>query len=305
MEKTYTIEESKKIADRIRLRVFDHVLKNNGGYLSQASSSAEMFSALYTQILKLNKSTAPMVPEPFESVPTKDYYRNGSEYNGKRTPDSDLFVFSPSHYGLVLYSTLIEVGRLGKEGLEQFNKDGSVVELIAAEHSPGCETTTGSLAQGISQAAGMAMGRRLKGETGKVWVFMTDGEFAEGQVWEAIMVMANYKLDNIAVIVDANGQQCDGIMSDIMDQQNMVDKLSAFGAEVVSVDGNDLEQVVEASRVDRDGKPLFIWCNTDPMHKVPIMKERFPKIHTIKFTEGIEEKQRYQQAFEELKKEVQ
>jgi transketolase len=305
MKKSYTIEESKKIADKIRLRVFDHVLKNNGGYLSQACSSAEMFSALYTQILNLNESTAPMIPEPFVSVPTKSYYRNGSEYNGPRTSDSDLFVFSPSHYGLVLYSALIEVGRMSPEGLEQFNKDGSVVELISAEHSPGCETTTGSLAQGISQAAGMAMGRKLKKETGNVWVFMTDGEFAEGQVWESIMVMAHYKQDNVAVIVDVNGQQCDGVMKDVMDQGELEAKLNAFGAKAVVVDGNDLEAIVDASKTPRDGKPLFILCKTDPMRKVPIMKDRFPKIHTIKFTSGVEDKERYQKAFEEMKKDVQ
>lgn len=305
MKKTYTIEESKKIADKIRLRVFDHVLKNNGGYLSQACSSAEIFSALYTQIMNLNESAAPMVPEPFVSVPTTEYYRNGSAYNGKRTPESDLFVFSPSHYGLVLYSALIEVERMSPEGLEQFNKDGSTVELIAAEHSPGCETTTGSLAQGISQAAGMALGRRLKKETGKVWVFMTDGEFAEGQVWEAIMVMSHYKLDNMAVLVDVNGQQCDGVMKEVMDQGDVAAKLEAFGAKVVTVSGNDLEAIIEASKVDREGKPLFILCNTDPMYKVPIMKKRFPKIHTIKFTDGIEEKEEYQKAYNKLAKEVQ
>ena len=304
MGKKYTIEESKKIADKIRLRVFEHVLKNNGGYLSQGTSSAEIFSALYTQIMNLNESEAPMIPEPFKSVPNKEYYRNGSEYNGKRTADSDVFVFSPSHYGLVLYSTLIEVGRMAAEGLEQFNKDGSVVELIAAEHSPGCETTTGSLAQGISQAGGIALGRRLKNETGKVWVFMSDGEFSEGQVWEAIMVMVNYKLDNIGVLVDINGQQCDGVMCDVMDQLDLEKKIEAFGAKVVTVDGHDIEQIVKASKIDRQDKPLFILCSTDPMYKIPIMKERYPKIHTIKFTDSIEEKQRYQKAFEELRKEV-
>ncbi|MBN2858763.1 MAG: transketolase [Sphaerochaetaceae bacterium] len=304
MRQSYTIEESQNIADRIRLRVFDHVLKNNGGYLSQACSSAEIFSALYTQIMNLNESAAPMVPEPFVSVPTPDYYRNGADYNGKRTPDSDLFIFSPSHYGLVLYSTLIETGRMSPEGLEQFNTDGSTVELIAAEHSPGCETTTGSLAQGISQAAGMALGRRLKHESGGVWVFMTDGEFAEGQVWEAVMTMANYKMDSMAVIVDVNGQQCDGVMKDVMDQLDLKVKLEAFGALAVEVNGNDLEAIVEASRTERNGKPLFILCKTDPMYKVPVMKERFPKIHTIKFTSGAEEKDMYTRSFEAMKKEV-
>lgn len=193
---------------------------------------------------------------------------------------------------------------MSPKGLEQFNTDGSTVELIAAEHSPGCETTTGSLAQGISQAAGMAMGRRLKKESGGVWVFMTDGEFAEGQVWEAIMVMANYKLDNMAIIVDVNGQQCDGVMADIMDQRDLKSKLESFGAKALRVNGNNLEDIVAAAQVEREGKPLFILCETDPMHKIPIMQDRFPKIHTIKFTSGIKDKERYQRAYEALKKEV-
>jgi len=97
-----------------------------------------------------------------------------------------------------------------EKGLEQFNRDGSTVEMIGGEHSPGMEVMSGSLGQGLSQAAGIAMARRLKGETGRVWVFMSDGEFQIGQTWEAIQTISFYKLDNICVYVDVNGYQCDG-----------------------------------------------------------------------------------------------
>jgi transketolase len=143
-------EDTRAVADRIRVRVLDHVLSHNGGYMSQALSSAEIFAMLYTRILRLGPSTAPMIPQPFAGVPGADNpdFFNGGAYNGPKTPEYDRFIFSPAHYALVLYTTLIEVGRLAENGLDQFDKDGSTVEMIGAEHSPGVETTTGSLAQG-------------------------------------------------------------------------------------------------------------------------------------------------------------
>ncbi len=120
------------------------------------------------------------------------------------------------HYALVLYAVLIETGRLGAEALEQFNRDGSTMELIGAEHSPGHEVTAGSLGQALSQAGGIALARRLRGDSGRVWVFMSDGELQEGQTWEAFQALAHYRLDNLGVVLDANGQQCDGRMSEVM-----------------------------------------------------------------------------------------
>ena len=111
---------------------------------------------------------------------------------------------------LVLYSTLIETGRLAPEALDSFNEDGSTVELIGAEHSPGHEVTAGSLGQAISQAGGIALARRLRGEPGRVWVFISDGELQEGQTWEAFAAFAFHRLHTIGVYVDVNGQQCDG-----------------------------------------------------------------------------------------------
>lgn len=102
-------------------------------------------------------------------------------------------------------------------GLAQFNQDGSTVEMIGAEHSPGMEFTTGSLAQGLSQAAGVALARKLRGESGRCWVYMSDGEFQEGQTWETFEVLAAYKLGNVGIYVDVNGQQCDGRMEDVLD----------------------------------------------------------------------------------------
>ena len=171
------------MAEDIRFRVFEHVMANNGGYLSQACSASELLATLYT-VANLAPLATPKVPEPFTRVPGKGAaYLNGRDFHGEVGPDRDRIVVSPAHYALVVYAALIETGRLEASALDQFNKDGSTVEMIGAEHSPGFESTTGSLAQALSTAGGIALGRRLKGETGQVYVFMSDGEFQEGQTW--------------------------------------------------------------------------------------------------------------------------
>jgi len=234
--------ETQRIADRIRKRVFEYVMKNGGGYLSQACSAAEIFALLYNKVMNLGPSEAPLIPRDFMGVPGPDNlsFCDGSAYNGPKAPHLDRFIFSPAHYALVLYAALIEAGRLTEDGLSDFNRDGSTMEMIGAEHSPGVETTTGSLAQALSQAGGIALGRKLKGDTGRVWVLMTDGEFQEGQVWEAVATMAYYKVDNIGVYVDVNGQQCDGKMEDIMNIEPLSQKLNAFGARALDVGGHNL-----------------------------------------------------------------
>jgi transketolase len=274
--------------------------------MSQACSAAEMLSALYTQIMNLDKSEGAPIPEPFNGVPGPDNkgYVRGSVYNGKKAPDKDIFIFSPSHYGLVLYATLIETGRMDPAGLEQFNKDGSVVEMISAEHSPGVETTTGSLGQAISQAGGMALGRKLLGESGKVWVMMTDGEFQEGEIWEAVMTMAHYKLDNVGVYVDVNGQQCDGAMKDVMTIGDLRLKLESFGAKAVDVDGHNIEKLVKPAKEKPDGRPLFVLAKTNPVYKLCLMEERAPKLHYLRFTSD-DEKRKYEEAFKTMKEEIQ
>ncbi|MCC6804997.1 MAG: transketolase [Anaerolineae bacterium] len=287
-----------RAAQRIRLRVLDHTLKNNGGYLSQACSSAELFAALYLRIMKLGASQAPTIPPPFPGADNPHFF-NGSAYNGPQQPDLDRFIFSPAHYALVLYSTLIEVGRLAPEALEMFNQDGSTVEMIAAEHSPGVETTTGSLAQAISQAGGIALARRLRGDTGRVWVLMTDGEFQEGQVWEAFSTLAYYRLDNIGVYVDVNGQQCDGAMQSVMNIEPIAERLRSFGARVVEVDGHDPDALAAPAALPPDGRPLVVLARTNPCCGIDLLAERAPNLHYVRF-KSPDERERYQLTYQAL-----
>jgi len=152
---------AEQIAQGIRQRVLAHVLANNGGYLSQACSSAELLASLYGNVLNLAPTDGPLHPADFDAVPGPEAPRiSGGIFHGEPGPDLDRLIISPAHYALVVYAALIEAGRLDEAALDQFNKDGSTVEMIGAEHSPGFETTTGSLAQALSTAGGIALGRR-------------------------------------------------------------------------------------------------------------------------------------------------
>ncbi|MFH1777945.1 MAG: 1-deoxy-D-xylulose-5-phosphate synthase N-terminal domain-containing protein [Candidatus Omnitrophota bacterium] len=287
------LQEVYDVAFGIRRRVLEYTLKNNGGYLSQACSSAEIFAALYTRIMNLGTVKEPIVPGKFCGVPGKNIsaYQQGSFYNGQHLPEYDRFFLSPTHYSLVLYATLVETGRMHEAGLDEFNKDGSIVEMIGAEHSPGMEVMTGSLGQGISQAAGVAMARRLKKEKGKVWIFMSDGELQSGQVWEAVQTMCFYKLDNIGIYVDVNGFQCDGETSVVMNIEPLDEKFAVFGCKVVRVNGHDIKKLVKAAAVKRKNRPLVVICDTKPWQGIDRLKKRSPRFHYIRFTGENEHKE--------------
>jgi transketolase len=288
----------RRIADAVRRRVLAYTLKNNGGYLSQACSSAELLATLYLRVMQLGESTAPLVPRPFAGVPGPHNPAafTGADYNGPRAPGLDRFIFSPVHYALVLYALLIELGRLGPNGLDAFNQDGSTVELIGAEHSPGHEVTAGSLAQALSQAGGIALARKLRGEPGRVWVFMSDGEFQEGQTWEAFAALAHHKVGNLGVYIDANAQQCDGAMAEVMRIEPLAERLRAFGAEVHEVDGHDSDALAAAASGFGSGeRPLAVIARTDPCRGIELMRERTPKLHYLRFKSEAEFR-----AYEEL-----
>jgi transketolase len=277
--------EARKIARGIRLRVLEHTLTHNGGYLSQACSAAEILATLYHRVMKLGPSDAPMIPPPFPGVPseTNTAYFTGVAYNGPKSRELDRFFISPVHYALVLYAALVELKRMAPEGLAMFNRDGGTVEMIGAEHSPGHELTAGSLGQCLSQAGGIALARRLKGETGRVWVFMSDGEFQSGQTWEALQVLSFYHLDNIGIYVDVNGQQCDGRMTDVMEVQPLAAKLEAFGARVFEVDGHDIAALAAPAALAPNGQPLFVLARTNPCQGIPLLESRGPKLHYLRF----------------------
>jgi transketolase len=234
--------------------------------------------------MNLEPTAGALVPGPFRGVPSannKDYVP-GYYFNGAHKRYADRFILSPTHYSLVLYAALMEAGRLDENSMSQFNKDGSSLEQIGAEHSPGMEVMTGSLGQGLSQAVGMALARRVKGEPGKIWLLMSDGEFQIGMIWEAFQFMNHYKMDSIGIYVDVNRQQCDGTVNSVMQLGPLADKLKSFGACVITVDGHDIEALYAAAKTQHEGKPLVVLCNTDPMRGVPELMVNRGKLHYLR-----------------------
>ncbi len=289
-------EYTQRVANGIRRRVLDFTIRNNGGYLSQACSAAEILATLYTRVMRIGESCAPRIPPPFPGVPsrTNPNYFSGAAYNGPYKPELDRFFISPVHCALALYALLVELGRMDAQGLEMFNKDGSTVEMIGAEHSPGHELMAGSLGQALSQAAGIALARRLKGHTGRNWVFMSDGEFWIGQTWEAVETLVFYKLDTVGVYIDANGQSADGKIETVMEIGSIKDRLAAFGARVFEVDGHDVEALAAPAELPPDGRPLFVVARTNPCQGIPLLEERRPRLHYVRFKDEAE-KQRYRE----------
>lgn len=282
-------DEARRVAHGIRKQVLALTIERNGCYLSQALSSAEILAVLYSHVLKLGPSAGPMVPGPYEGVPGRGIdHGTGGAYNGLPSPDTDRFLISPAHYAVAIYAALVETGRMAPEGLDQFNVDGWSVEMIGAEHSPGFELTTGSFGQAISQAGGIAMGRRLKGETGNTVVFMSDGELEEGQTWEAVQALAFYKMDSVIVYVDVNGQQVDGLTADVMNIEPIDQRLLGFGASVSVVDGHDVDALANAMNDREPGKPHFVLCYTDTAKGIPLLDERKPKLHFVRFKDDAE-----------------
>jgi transketolase len=273
----YTTKQIETAATNIRKHILKIALDRGGCYLAQACSSAEILSSLYMGILDLNPSLGSMDALPFPGVPGPDNmdYPRGSLYHGEPQFDKDRFFISPAHYASVVYCALVECGRLSPSAIDKFNVDGWNMEMIGAEHSPGFECTAGSLGQTISIACGTAHARKLKGETGKVYVLLSDGEVQEGQVWEAMQAAYFYHLNNLVVYVDVNGQQ-------VEDMGALDERFRSFGATVVSVDGHNVEQLIAASKLPHAGGPLVVLCKTCGAHGIPLLERRLPYMHFVR-----------------------
>lgn len=290
------------IAAGIRRRVLKHSISNNGGYMSQACSAAEILASLYGEILNFSPVLEPIDPPPFMGVPQVGayVYKTGQQFHGIPGGQYDRLISSPAHYALVIYAALIETGRLSEHGLDHFNRDGSSVEMIGAEHSPGFETTTGSLAQALSQAGGIALARKIRNEIGNTWVFMSDGEFQEGQTYEALQAAKFHGLNKLRVIVDVNLNQCDGPMDTVMKIEPLAGRIRAFGWDVTVLDGHDIPGILAASKVETNN-PHILLCYTDPTRGLQILEERKPTLHYLRFT-GPDERAKYEKAYQEMLK---
>src|SRR6201995_2892897 len=153
--------------------------------------------------------------------------------------DRDRFVLSPGHYALAMYAVLAEHGRMPLDVLRTYGMDGSDVEESPLEGLTGFEITGGSLAQGLSQALGLAIGKTLQGHGGHVFCLISDGELEEGQTWEALLAVGKRQPPNLTVVLDRNGRQVDGPTEAIVPLEPVLDKLEAFGLAARRGGGHD------------------------------------------------------------------
>ena len=180
-------------------------------------------------------------------------------------PDRDRFVLSKGHAAPCYYAILAELGFISKDEFAQFRQLHSILQGHPdAKKVPGVDASTGSLGQGLSIAVGMALGAKHLGKDTKVFALCGDGECQEGQIWEALMSAAHYKLDNLTILIDNNGLQIDGTNNEVMSLGDLPAKLRAFGCDVIELpDGNDLAQVLPALALPTaPGKPKCILAHT-------------------------------------------
>jgi transketolase len=208
------VDETAVFADRIRLRATKMIARQGFGYLGQALSSAELIASLYT---------------------------------GPYLPSRDELVCSPGHYIIGFYAAACEIGLLDEAALDTYGDDGSQLEAIGTERSPGVDLTGGSLGQGLSGAVGLAVAHQMRGDDGvRVFALLSDGELEEGQVWEAALFAAHQGLSSLVVLIDANDSQVDGPVSSITTLDPIADKWQSFGWEAFDVDGHDLGEISHA-----------------------------------------------------------
>ena len=187
------------------------------------------------------------------------------DVNDPRKADRDRFVMSKGHCSPALYPVLALKGFFPVEDLSQFRSiEHHMSGHVEMHHVKGVDMSTGSLGQGISVAVGMALAGKVANKDYRVYSILGDGEIAEGQVWEAFMSAAKYKLDNLCACIDVNGLQIDGRTADVMPSEPLDKKLEAFGWHVIKIDGHDYDAIeaAYAEAAATKGQPTMILAKT-------------------------------------------
>lgn len=210
--------------------------------------------------------------------------------------DRDRFVLSKGHTAPALYSVLALKGYFPEEEIKSLRHIGALLQGHPCIHIPGVDMSSGSLGQGISAACGMALAGKLDGKSYKVYTILGDGEIEEGQVWEAAMFAAHKRLDNLVAIVDNNGLQIDGPISEVCSPEPITDKFAAFGWHVITMDAHDFDDIdrafTEASTVS--GKPVVIVQKSTKGKGVSFMENQ------VGWHGTAPNKEQYEQAMSEL-----
>jgi transketolase len=194
----------------------------------------------------------------------------------------DVLVLSTGHSAIAVYAALCRLGAYELEELETYGMDGSRIEESPLEGTPGFPITGGSLGQGLSQAAGLALGSRIQGSTRRVYCIVSDGELQEGQVWEALMFAAHHRLTNLTLIVDHNDMQADGATSEVMNVEPIDAKLGAFGFTVQRIDPHNIQAILTSLDFAKtEPGPVALVADTIPGKGVPSFETQ-QRVHYIR-----------------------
>jgi transketolase len=244
-------KETSIFACRMRRNIIEEVFHAQSGHPGGSLSSADVLAVLYNVEMRID----PKNP---------------------RWEDRDRFVLSKGHCTPALYAALAQRGYFPEADLVTFRQTSSYLQGHPNMNSvPGVDMSTGSLGQGISAAVGMAMMGKLDKKDYRVYAILGDGELQEGQVWEAMMAGAHYKLDNLTAFLDHNGLQIDGDIKKVMNPECVSEKFRAFGWNVINIDGHDLDLIDEAIQTAKatEGKPTMIVCATHKGQGVGFMTD--------------------------------
>jgi transketolase len=222
--------ELKRIANQIRQDIILMLAEAQSGHPGGALSAADIVACLFFHELRVD--------------PQNPHW-----------PLRDRFVLCKGHAAPVLYAALAEKGFFPKEELLGLRKINRILQGHPdMKKIPGVDMSTGSLGQGLSVANGMALAARLDQRDYRVYALLGDGELAEGQVWEAVLAAAHYRLDQLTAFVDCNGLQIDGTTAQVMNTNPLPEKFSAFGWNVLEIDGHDVAQILKALALAREAK---------------------------------------------------
>ena len=232
----------KMTATRVRMGVIESTHSAKSGHPGGSLSAADVLTYLYFKVLNVD-------PE------------------NPQDPTRDRFVLSKGHAAPALYATLAERGFFPVSDLTTLRHDGSYLEGHPSMNTvPGVDMSTGSLGQGVSAACGMALAARLQGAGVNVYTLLGDGELDEGECWEAFMLAAHYKLDNLCVMIDVNELQIDGATADVMSTEPLDQKMDAFGFNTIVCNGNSMTELEQAfvlfERAHGSGKPTCFLLHT-------------------------------------------
>lgn len=246
------ISELKQHANHIRVNIIREVFSGKSGHPGGSLSAADIVTYLYFNEMNINKDNVGSV-------------------------DRDRFVLSKGHAAPLLYAVLSEKGFLEEEELLTIRHLHTRLQGHPDMNDlDGIDMSTGSLGQGIAASVGMALANRLSKNDHRVYTLLGDGECEEGEVWEATMAAGHYKLDNLCAIIDNNGLQIDGKVSDVIGPEPFEDKFKAFGWHVITIDGHDFEQIARAFDEARatKGMPTCIVAHTIKGKGVSFMEDQ-------------------------------